>query len=380
MVIQLFDAQNIHEMPSLKNEDARYVKAFFTPYMQKGSTYFIQNIDTEVKLLLVDDLLLPITINNEEYNNAYVSSLYTHYITYSLEELYLLQQPLLEKILTKIVRSVGSYLKRNQINRVVYVNNWLFSTNLYSELSEQQIDAIKQFFIQHYPEHLLVFRSLSDILNKQLIANCQSCGFQTLASRQVYIAKRYEELPKKSFAQIKQDLRQLTLKGYIVMENLPATDEVFHKISELYEKLYINKYSRSNPQFTKAFYKHTLTNHLVKYIGIEKDGELVGVIGYWSCNGMMTTPILGYDVELGKESALYRILTALIYEECEKYQLIGHRSSGAAQFKEKRGAIPSIEYSLLYAKHLPRKRRRAITLLRFICNKIGIPLLQNKKL
>lgn len=69
-------------------KDGAYVRDSFLPFFQKGVTAFIENVNTQLFLLEVDDLILPVTLNNAEFENSYVCSPYTHYISYALEELW----------------------------------------------------------------------------------------------------------------------------------------------------------------------------------------------------------------------------------------------------------------------------------------------------
>ncbi|WP_144449726.1 GNAT family N-acetyltransferase [Halalkalibacter nanhaiisediminis] len=379
-MIALYDRETIDEMPEPKTKDSCDVKRFFYPLVKGESTQYIENAKTTIALLSVNDILLPVTINEKEYENAYVSSLFSHYISYAIEELYLLKQPILEKGLTYLMKSVGSFLKQTGIDKVVYVNNWLFSTNLQIDLTSTQIKRIVEFLTKKFPEHMIVFRSLSDYLHEDLISSFKENGFKELVSRQVYIAKPWNQLKKRQREHIKKDERQLIQHGYEQIEDIEPTEENMEQIKELYNQLYIGKYSNFNPLFTTAFYRHCMENELFKFIGISKDGKMLGCIGYWNRNGVMTTPILGYRVDLGNKLGLYRVLSNLIYQEGERHGLIGHWSSGASDFKMNRGAVSSLEYSMIYNDHLSFKRRMGVGLLRVLCNQIGIKLLRNKNL
>lgn len=379
-MIRLFDSENIDQMPEPKRTDSKYVKTFFHPLIKGKTTDYISNVKTTMALLSVDDIFLPISINEEEYENSYVSSLYSHYISYAIEELHLLKQPVLEKGLAYLIKGAGLFLKKTEINKVIYVNNWLFSTNLQTDLNDAQIKKVITFLTQQYPDHMIVFRSLSDYLHKDLIDSFKANGFKELASRQVYIAKPWNELNKKQKSYIKSDNKLLEKQGYELIEEIEPTHQNIKQIETLYNELYINKYSAYNPLFTTELYRHFLESKSLKLMGISKDGELIGCIGYWKLNGVMTTPILGYKVELGNQSGLYRILTSLLYQEAEKHGVTLHRSAGASEFKMNRGATSSVEYSMIYNKHLPLKRRVGVGLLRFLCNQVGVKLLKDKKL
>lgn len=134
--IKIYDKTNINELYFPLSEDGQYAKKFLVPCIKNSASFYIDNVQTDLKILSIDNLVLPITINNKEYNNSYVVSPYTHYVTYSKEELKELKNPLLEVILKSILSILGIFLRTTKINKVVQVNNWLLSTNLYVDLTE----------------------------------------------------------------------------------------------------------------------------------------------------------------------------------------------------------------------------------------------------
>src|SRR5688572_14191534 len=81
----LFDQTNIDQLPWPENEDGEYAKRSLTPLIKNGISYYVDNIDTIMIALTIDDIVLPITINNREYTNSYVCSPYAHYILYAYE-------------------------------------------------------------------------------------------------------------------------------------------------------------------------------------------------------------------------------------------------------------------------------------------------------
>ena len=69
--------------------------------------------------------------------------------------------------------------------------------------------------------------------------------------------------------------------------------------------------------------------------------------------GVISTPMLGYDTNLPQDMGLYRLLCAKLHSIAEERQRDINFSSGAGEFKKLRGAKAEIEYTAIYAKHLP---------------------------
>ena len=86
-MIQLHDVHSLHSI-DWESKKMERMYEIVSCLFQKGVTAFIENINTQLFLLEVDDLILPVTLNNAEFENSYVCSPYTHYISYALEELW----------------------------------------------------------------------------------------------------------------------------------------------------------------------------------------------------------------------------------------------------------------------------------------------------
>lgn len=138
-----------------------------------GCATFIDNVSTTVKVLTIDGLPVPITVNEADYDNSYVCSPYTHYVSYAREELALLNNRMLERLLSLMLSGMGWMLRQARFNRVVQVNNWLLSTNLYPALSTEQLTAILDYLRQTYPGYTLMYRSLSRETSGELIATLE---------------------------------------------------------------------------------------------------------------------------------------------------------------------------------------------------------------
>ena len=134
-IIRLFDAETIDQLPWPNTEDSTYAQSYLLPFIKYGPTHFIDNVKTQYMVLLIEEqVVLPISVNVQEYENSYVCSPYSHYVTYAKEELVLIQQRWLRVILSLLIESFGIFCKLCRINRAIHVNNWLLSTNLYPDL------------------------------------------------------------------------------------------------------------------------------------------------------------------------------------------------------------------------------------------------------
>jgi hypothetical protein len=378
----LYDHANLDELVFPDTADGRYAQAYLEPLVRQGTKSFINNVETTLLLARIDQLIVPVTVNEGEYDNAYVCSPYTHYVRYAKQELSLLQRPLLEKGLSMMLDALGYGLKKSQFNRVVHINNWLLSTNLFPEMSGEQAAAVLHAVKERFPGHAIVIRSLCRTLHPAMLHALRAEGCKLVPSRQIYLYRANDADFGNAKARwlLKRDYELLARNGYTFVSQADITDNDLPRIVELYKQLYLDKYSYDNPQFNEAFIALAKESGVLTLNGLRKDGRLDAVMGYFSRNGVMTTPLFGYDTTLPQSLGLYRMLSAcLIRQSRERGQLL-HESAGAAQFKRNRGAMADFEYSAVYDRHLPFGRRWCWSLLEQLLNRVGVPLMRKMKL
>jgi len=380
--VQLYDRHSIHSMDWPDTEDAKYAQAYLEPMIMQGTTEYMTNVNTTLLLARMDDLVLPVTVNEEEYDNAYVCSPYTHYVRYAKQELTMLQKPMLEKGLSMLLSFIGWGMKKSRINKVVHVNNWLLSTNLYPAMTGEQAIHILKAVRERYPQHTVIFRSLSSALHSNLITGLQESGCRCIPSRQIYLYQAHNPNfgNAKSRWLLKRDQALLNKHGYELVSGADIAESDIPRIVELYRMLYLEKYSYDNPQFSERFIATARANGTLSLHGLRKEGRLDAVMGYFCRNGVMTTPLFGYDTNIPQSVGLYRMLSACLIGQAQNNRALLHESAGAAQFKRNRGAEADFEYSAVYDRHLPLYRQWCWALLDRLLNSLGVPLMRRMKL
>lgn len=380
--VKLYDSTTIDTLPWPDSEIATLAKNYWLPLMKGGATQFIDNVNSQLFALAIDELVFPVTVNEREWQNSYVCSPYSHYITYTKEELYTLNNPLLEQVLEILLNGMGIILQLGKINQVVIVNNWLLSTNLYPNLSKSQIAALTTYLQGKFPKHTIIFRSINTYLDDCLFAAFQDNGYHPIGSRQIYLYNPQNQSPVKSKMRwrLKQDFNLIKKQGYEVIQSDEIPLNEIPRLVELYNALYLEKYSKNNPQFNANLLELALKNKALHLQALRKAGRIDGVIGFYEMNGMMTTPILGYDTRLPQSVGLYRMLSAQLTLEATRRGIILHQSSGAASFKRFRGFVGNIEYSAVFYQHLPFWRQWVWRLLGFLVNNLAVPLMRKYQL
>ncbi|HEX7736699.1 MAG TPA: hypothetical protein VF458_17765 [Ktedonobacteraceae bacterium] len=381
--IALFDAETIGQLPWPETADGAYARSYLAPLIEQGSMSFVSNVKTTCMALLIDErVVLPMTINEREHANSYVCSPYAHYVTYALEELVLIKPAWLRRVLAVLIHVFGWLCRICRINQVIHVNNWLLSTNLYPELTAEQMEAVLTFLRARFPRHAILFRSLNRYSNSPLTDALRAAGCTLVPSRQVYFVYPSDAVIMRAKARwlIKRDFALLGRQDYSVVTAPELTEADIPRLVALYNMLYLDKYSKKNPMFTEQFLRLALQQQTLHLVALKKEGRIDAVLGYFCRNGVMTTPVFGYDMNLPQNVGLYRMLSAVLFHIAEEKKHLLHSSSGAAEFKRNRGAVAAIEYSAVYNRHLPLYRRLCWIVLSALLENVGVPLLKKYKL
>jgi len=374
MKAELFTRENIDLFDWPSTPDGDYARRYLLPMIRDGAQKYIRNVhNTELMIAKIDDVIFPISITDFHPENSYTCSPYSHYVSYGgFEEVKRLNNPQAEFFIKLIMHPLAWYFRHTDFDRVVYVNNWLLSTNLYPSITATQLKVLTEALPKWFPDRAIIFRSVDEFRNPHVADVLQKNGYELALSRQVWYMN--PEYAKKT-RQYKEDARVLRHHGYEIVDGKNFSDDEVRRAVGLYNMLYLEKYSYFNPQFTEDFLRLARDEEILFLRGLKRNGKLNGVMGFFVRNGLMTQPLFGYDTTLPQEEGLYRLLTLITLQEGPQKNLMVHASGGVGKFKKMRGGKSTIEYNAVYDKHLPARRRRPWALIRAI-SKFAIPFFQ----
>ncbi|MEM7799705.1 MAG: GNAT family N-acetyltransferase [Chloroflexota bacterium] len=375
MSVKLYSAATIEKAQWTGNPYADYARRYLVPLVADPGHY-IKNIHTPLHVAMVDQLPIPFSEVEWHPNNSYTASPFSQYISYGIEELRELGQPLLERIFARLLRQIGRYFQRCNFDHALLVNNWFLSTNLYPEILGEQIEQLHHTFLREYPKRALVWRSVDTQGGAEPLNHLRRLGYMPIFSRQVWYQDPTSSQTTKRNT-FKTDARLLRKTPYRV---IPAAEIDPDRAVNLYNQLYLDKYSTLNPQFTPAFIRLAQANRILEMIGFERDGRLDAVMGYFGRGRLMTPPLFGYDLALDRKLGLYRLLSARFSQEAARLGKTAHFSAGVGEFKRNRGAYGVLEYNMVYVGHLPPSRRRPWQLLKLILDRLAVPIITSRGL
>lgn len=341
----------------------------------------ISNLRTRVDELCCADWIFPLSVNQREHDNCYVCSPYTVLVPYARREVGSIPHVFARTTLRLLIPLLSVYFKSTKINTNVFVNNWMLATNLYPEdWDGSNLDEIVRMLVERYPSHAIGFRSLNTHNNARLIKVLKEAGFVLVPSKQVYI---FDEalFPYTRRSNTNKDLALLAQSAYRRRRNHEIKDEELPRLAEFYISLYIDKYSKDNPQYTSAFIAHAIES---PYFDVEvfddESGQVVAMGVRYRMGRSLTLQMIGYDRSMPKSAGLYRLVFASALELAIKEKLSFNASSGVPEFKRLRGAVPCIEYTAMYTHHLPHYRQQVWSRLARFLERHVVPIMQKYEL
>lgn len=361
-------------MTSTVANDPDLVAKLTKIFTRAPSTDLIQNLQAQVQDIQINNTHFPTSISNGP--NCYICDPTAAYIDYAIEETrHFTTKPGLQKALLGLIGACKPLMRLAKLDHQVQPNNWLFSTNPVPVITDADAIKLRDALRRDHPDRAIVIRSLNHMADAASIAALKAAGFQLLASRQIYVFDPATD--KTQRPDTKRDRKLLAETRYEVTHAATFSAGDFTRAAELYNMLYLDKYTSLNPQYTAGYLAQAHQIGLLDIIGLRgADDQLDGVIGLFSNGNTLTVPVLGYDTGKPQELGLYRMLNSIGQDRAVENGKFYNMSAGAAGFKRNRGAVPTIEYSAVYVRHLRLRQRLATGLIKTLLNTIGVPLLK----
>eukprot|EP00696_Hemimastix_kukwesjijk_P003386 gnl/Hemi2/14164_TR4804_c0_g1_i1.p1 gnl/Hemi2/14164_TR4804_c0_g1~~gnl/Hemi2/14164_TR4804_c0_g1_i1.p1 ORF type:complete len:483 (-),score=94.10 gnl/Hemi2/14164_TR4804_c0_g1_i1:70-1518(-) len=336
--------------------------------------------------VMVQSSVLPFTTTSGGADQSYVVSPFTHYITYAREELVKLHWSLRFFLYWLLLFPLSVFFQLCSIDAVVYVNNWLLSTNLYPGLctNAECLSHVTTELTTKFPNRAIIFRSVDSRQNPALFDGLKAAGYQMVFSRQVFyqdVTSTQSAVRLRKNGSFRSDLALLKASDYqlVAVDGTAQLGEAgLERLLHLYNCLYIQKYSTHNPQFTTRYLRACIDQKLLHVCVLRNKhtDALDGVLGYFYRNGVITTPLLGYDTSLPASLGLYRLLALGVTLEGIRLKAVVNMSGGVGRFKRLRGGLATVEYSAVFTGHLPFWRKAPWVFIRLLADWLAIPVIQ----
>lgn len=355
-------------------------KTYVEHFQSRASHSLIKNVESEMSLIKLADREFPVSVNHGEYQGSYVSLPHSVYVLYAREELDLIDIGWMENPAKLTIAAADYLLKAIRINHIVQINNWLLSTNLHGDWNGEGIVKLRKQLTARFPDHYLGIRSIDNWSNPKLIQSLRSDGWILIPSRQIWVT---DDMEKDWYCRnnVKNDRRALRKSGLKVRQANSLKKSEAERIAALYKMLYIDKYSKLNPEYTAQWIQLSLDSGLLKFrLACNADGQIMAAAGFSIRNGIATNPVLAYDTKRPQSEGLYRIACYLFGDYARQNKLRVNGSAGAAHFKSLRGARSEIEYIAFHADHLHPSKQLVLKAAASLMKAFVVPVMKNRML
>ncbi len=296
--------------------------------------------------LLTEADALPITVTRQQgpKANCYITSPKIAWFDYAADEV---RDQFFLKIALKTLSHLANW---TGLDQNIIVGNFPISTNVWSSAQNSLIFKACQTQCQRSTNRFIFVRNLLSYQHEQLITELNSMGFVVLPARVIYEFDLRQGMKNKP-SHLMRDLGALKKSTLQVTHLQHIDDQIASHFQHLYDLIYIQKHSAYNAKYTPAFFKDMINSNRMKALSLQNErGEIVAFALLHQTADTLTVPALGY-VENASGVGIYRLLFASIFKHTLENQLMLNYSSGAGDFKRKRGAQGRLEYTAVKAPH-----------------------------
>jgi hypothetical protein len=244
------------------------------------------------------------------------------------------------------VRLLGTCAYWLGLDRLVLVGNWPVSTNVWDAATCAELPVVCANVMAHHPNAFVGVRNLQAHKHADLMATLSALGFVALPARVVYEFDLREGMGRKP-SHLARDHAALTRSGLNPVLLSQANPETARRMASLYKRIYLEKHSQLNAQYTPEFFEDMLNGQTMRALALtHSNGNIMAFAMLYQVDDTLTVPALGYATD-AEVDGLYRLLFSAIHDYTQAHRLLLNYSSGAGDFKRKRGGVPHLELTMV---------------------------------
>lgn len=228
--------------------------------------------------------------------------------------------------------------------------------------SAQQLGIAADLARRRWPDRAIMLRHLDDQRDGALMARLEADGFSRLPARVVYRWPTHDgTLPSASHA--KRDRGLLARAGLTRLPHAAFDRPRRGEARGLYRAIYIERHGPYNPDYTDTWFDQAHESGWWEFIGLARtDGSLAAFAALHQGEAALCVPALGHDPQAAREEGGYRQIVAWAMEIAARRRLDFDFSSGAGDFKRRRGARAAIDWAMVSPALAARSHPAALLL------------------
>ena len=320
-----------------------WLKGDLSPWVQNAKA----QLEWVSKALTLEDsgeLLIPLTLYTPTLDHApgtYITSLKCGWFDYLAEELHERQ------VLAWLIKRLGSLAKNLGLEDLILIGNLPVSTNLHDLESLSGLAQLARHLRTRYPNHFMAVRNLIPSQHASTLEALKAIGFFAIPQRVVYHFDLRLPITGKKPSHLQRDLTLLKNSGLKVQVHQSITRETSRLICLQYQQIYIDKHSAFNANYTADFFYDSTQSGAFQCMTLSDAQEnILAFAMLYTMGQTLSVPALGYETQ-SSMTGLYRMLFASIWLHTQNSKMSLNYSSGAGDFKRKRGGLAELEYTLI---------------------------------
>jgi hypothetical protein len=250
------------------------------------------------------------------------------------------------RLIAVSIRVLGWMARAFGIDRIIVVGNYPVSTSVWTLQQVAEIPSAAEEMSERKPDFFVGVRNILPCRDSKLISALTALGFVGLPARVIYEFDFRGEFMG-NFSHLKKDFalfKRLNI-AFEVASRVEAVDA--KRMQFLYEIIYLHKHSTLNPQYSAQFFSDLINSGVATYLSIrDSNNRILSFALLWTVGEILTVPALGYDQATGDHGS-YRVLFVAIYRYARDHKLLLNYSSGAGEFKRRRGGVARLEYTYI---------------------------------
>ncbi|MCA9652672.1 MAG: GNAT family N-acetyltransferase [Myxococcales bacterium] len=326
--------------------------AYLRPLVERSPSCFLPNVGSRMGLLVVGNRPVPYVVNDRP-QSCYLVSVSSKVDAHVARSLGLAGGGRWRAVLA---RGIAPALRWSGLDRVVFLNDWLLSTNPTLRLTPAELRAAVAALVERHPSCSIIVKSLDS-------AAIEPGGGDSLSA---FVYKHNYCVParaRKTRSNV-SDLALLRRTPLRVEELGPTVDEgELDRFVELYEALYLGKYCATSPRLGRRWFRLAITSGSFRCVVVRDGSRLLGFSLQSIDEHQLISSYIGYDPSLPREAGVYRLLMLSGWLEARRRGLVynmsgGGGAEGVSTFKRQRGAVLVPQLGACACAHLPWPRRR----------------------
>lgn len=316
-----------------------------TAWPEQALGPLIANADATLAAWAAGCCVLPVIVPEHpsrvaESERCWVTCLESATIGYAVDEWQTLNTP--SALAVQAVRALAVAVRSGPWRRAVQAGSLPFSTTLRTAADESALWTSLDALRARYADRPLAVRHVWPDSAPHWPQDAI-----WLPARVIYrFDAREGQTPDASH--FKRDLGLLRKAGLTLLEDGDFDTGRVDEALALYARVYRDRHSMRNPDYRAGFIALARARGWLRLLGLADPhtGRLLAFAGEHTAGEVLSVPMLGHDTTADAKAGLYRqLVAALIRRAAERRQRFDF-SSGAGDFKRKRGFVPVLEGTL----------------------------------